>query len=286
MAIVFNRRMSSKAKATLSQEGRIGREYNQKRLVVTDIETTEYALGTALGYLLGEAHPDDPRALLVDYELDRRERTRPPHCVFDVSLRWSTFGPPTANNTDDPLQQRVKRDFKNREHTFYVFKDRNGNMILNGAKQPFEGGIPVTLNLPTYTYVRNEAVFSGTYATTWSNAINSDTFNGCAPKTLRMIVDAAEQYESDSVFWPVTYQMAYLPIGWQPLPLNAGLQFLSSGKLKPCLDDNLNPVTSPVPLSTAGAQLTIASLPASANFIEVDWFVQQPFSSLGLAQFT
>ena len=288
MTITSNGWKSSKAKATLSNDGRIGREYNIQRLVIADTEYSDYQLGTLLqnnyGYVLGSHHDEDSRALLANFEVDRLP-TIAPNCSWTVNLVYSTFAPPTNNNSDDPLQARVKRSWQTSEHTMYVYKDRLGNMIVNKANQPFDGGIPVTVELPTLVYERNEASFNGAWATAWSNSINQFTYSGAAPKTLKLKISAQETYEGDYHYWPVRYEMSYLPIGWQPLPLNAGLLQIKSSKLVPCLDKQLQPVTAPVPLDSAGKQIALASLPSGASFIEVDWFPQQSFQALGLSEF-
>ena len=281
---ITNECLKRTARVTLSDEGKIGREYNEQRLVKSTVELSEYALGTQLGYLLGSGYPTDYRARLVDYSIDRH-MTKAPNCAWDVSLRYSTLAPPTVNNSDDPTQQRVKRSWQTSEHTMYTFKDRNGKMIKNSAKQPFDGGVPVTLELPTLVYERNESTFNGTWATQWSNSINQYTYSGASPKTLKLKISATEQFEGDYHFWSVRYEMAYLPIGWQPQPLNAGLTQLVSDNLVACYDSNKVEVSSPVPLDSAGKQIEQASLPDAAYFIEVDWFPQTNFSGLGLQEF-
>jgi len=283
--LTTNVRKASKAKASLSNEGRISREYTITRMVQADGEMTEYEVGTELGYLLGEAHPDDFTARLVDFDIVR-EMSRGEHCYWTVTLRYSTLGTPTVNNSDSPFDQRVKRSWSTTEHTMYVFKDRNGDVIVNAANQPFDGGIPVTLELPTLTFERNEPTFDGGWATSLSNSLNNAYYSGAERKTLKMKISATEQYEGDYVFWPVKYEMAYLPIGWQPQPLNAGLRQLKSGKIIDCVDSHLKAVTAAVPLALTGAQLAAAELPASANFIEVDWFGQMNFGGLDLPELT
>lgn len=283
MTITKNELLEAKGKASLTSEGRKVREYTERRLVCSDVELNVFQLGSALGYLLGDGYHIDDAALLLDFDIDRR-LTIEPYCAWDVGLRWSTVAPPKKEDDDNPLNERVKRFWSTSEHTLYVYKDRNGDMIVNSAKQPFEGGVPITVKLPTMVYERNEASFSGAFATQWANSLNQYAYSGAEPKTLKLDISGEEAFQGDYVFWKVRYEMAYFPLGWQPLPLDAGLNQVVSGELTPCLDVHLQPVTSPVPLS-GGVQIDIADLPEAAQFIEVDIFPLQRFQDLGLAEF-
>lgn len=275
--------VSTSAKAVLSEDGRVGRSYTVDLRAESTTNLSDYDVGTQLGYILGDPHPHDVKALLSDYEITRLP-TREPSCMWDVKLQYSTFAPPAESNSLDPELARVKRNWQTSEQTLYIVRDRNLSPILNGAGQPFDGGIAVTMEMPTLVYERNELNFSGATMTLYANSLNSDFYSGAEPGTLKMKVSATETFETDFIYWKVRYEMAYFPLGWQPQPMNAGLYQRTGAGLRHCVDRDKMPVTSPVPLTSDGVQIPIEDLPDGVNFITVPWYRTMPFSSLGLSQ--
>jgi hypothetical protein len=71
MAITKNERVKTKAKASISTEGRVTREYTMQRLVEANIDYSDHQLGSLLGYQLADRHVDDSKALLLDFEIER-----------------------------------------------------------------------------------------------------------------------------------------------------------------------------------------------------------------------
>lgn len=283
MPILSNERLSTKAKSTISSDGRIVRMYDVKLLVKADVDYSDYEIGTMLGYLLGTPHPHDPKAMLSDYDITRRP-TRAPHCAWDVGLSYSTDAPPLESNSVDPELARIKRNWQTTEQTLYIVRDRNGDPILNAAGDPFDGGIPITMELPTLVYERNELNFNGALMTLYANSLNSDVYSGAEPGTLKLKISAQETFESDFIYWKVRYEMAYFFLGWQPKPMNAGLYQVTGGFHRRCVDRDNRPVMSPVPLTESGEQVPTGSLPNGVNFITVPWFNSLSYSSLGLPQ--
>lgn len=279
MIILTNKWVSETGTSKTNNQGRVIRGYKHKRLVSTNVDGNTYQVGTALGYILGQPFSSDPYALLANIEIDRKP-TSLGHYWWDVSLDYSTDATPTFSNSIDPTQQRVKRYWATTEQVLYIVRDRNGNLIVNGANQPFDGGIPVTMELPTLTYELNIGTFSGALATQWSNSLNSSSYSGADPKTLRMKVTAEETFEGTFTFWKTKVEMSYFPLTWVPRPINAGLYQLIAGQLARCRDRDRQDATSPMPLYPSGAQIPVASLPGAANVIDVDWFELLEYGTL------
>ena len=279
MNILENKWAAESASAKSNNQGRIIRTYSHKRLVRTNVDGNTKQVGDALGYALGQPFSNDSYALLGSIGIDRKP-TGNGHYWWDVSLEYSTDATPAFENSVDPTKQRVKRYWGTTEQTLYIVRDRNGNLIVNGANQPFDGGIPVTMDLPTLTYELNIGTFSGALATAWSNSLNSSSYSGADAKTLRMKVTAEETFEGTFTFWKTKVEMSYFPLTWVPRPINAGLYQLISGQLARCRDRDRQDATSPMPLYADGSQIPVAALPGDSNVIDVDWFDLLDYATL------
>lgn len=280
MSIISNERTGEKSKYSITSEGKVVRAYTHTRRVKTDVDYDTAEVSRLLGYTVGQPFSSDSASLLLGMDIDRKVTKS--RWYYDVTLSYTTECPAPENDSEDPTQQRVKREWQTSEQTLYIVKDRDGNLIVNKAKQPFDGGIPVTVELPTLVYERNESSFNGSTATLYANSLNRYAFSGADKETLKLKISAVENFQGKYIFWAVKYEMAYFPLGWQPQPINAGLMQLVSSKLVPCWDRNRQPVTSPVPLDKNGLQIPPEDLPGAANFIKVNHFPLIDFSSLGL----
>ena len=287
MQILTNKWVSEKATFTSNNQGKLIRNYAHKRLVTTPAtsDTTggnSVDLFNACGYTIGQQFSNDSYAVLTSFAgsvgLDKGKY------AWDLDLDYSTEGTPSYDNSIDPTRQRIVRTWQSVEQTLFIGRDRNDNIIVNTANQPYDGGVPVTVELPTLTYEFNQFNFSGATATSYSNSLNSDTFSGADPETLRLKITAKETFEGSFTYWAMRYEMAYFPLGWQPQPVNAGLYQLISGKLTRCKDRDQQDATSPMPLDEFGQQIPIASLPQAAFVNKVDYFGLMPFGSLGMPQ--
>lgn len=283
VSLIENSRVTSSADFGISSEGKVIRQYTENRLVRVDTELSEYEVGLLLGYLPGQIHTKDLDAVLKSMKLNRRE-SRAPNCIWDLSLQFSTEGFASADDSADPTMQRVKRSWTTSEQTIHTFRDRNGDIIVNAADQPFDGGIPVVVEMPTLTYERNEFGFNGVLATAYANSLNQFSYSGAAPETLKLKISATEQHDWKVPYWNVKYEMAYYEPGWQPKVVNAGLFQLVGGELVRCRDRDRQDVTSPVPLDEDGLQIPQDELPDAVNYVDVDWHPVMNFADLGLPE--
>lgn len=280
MGILSNGWKSEKATFTTNNQGKIVRNYSHKRLIVTDTLMNSVDLFNAAGYVLGQRFSNDQWAVLTSWS--PTITVEDGKYKWDLDLEYSTEGTPSYANSIDPTRSRIIRTWQTQEQTLYIVRDRNFNLIVNAANQPYDGGIPVSIELPTLTYDFNQFNFSGVTATGISNSLNSDTFSGAGPETLRLKITAKETYEGQYQYWVMRYEMAYFPLGWQPQPVNAGLYQLVSGQLTRCKDRDQQDATSPMPLDANGLQIPIANLPDAAFVNKIEYFNTTAFGSLGM----
>ena len=173
-----------------------------------------------------------------------------------------------------------------------MVQDRNGEMILNAAGQPFDGGVPVAVRMGVATATRNitAAGYNKNTVLATSGKLNSVAYLGAAIGTLQVDITAEEKYEGSYHFWAETYTFAYDPEGWQPKPMNAGFFYRDAyDVLTRIRNEDLGdtadptaPVQEPEPLTTLGGLLPIADRPSLCNFITVDAYDSTAFAAFGL----
>lgn len=284
MAFEFGR-LSRKLKISVDQDGRLVKQYDDTYLVLSDAATapTNDAACAAVGILPGAPHPDWAAATCDSIDCERNP-TLPPHCSWNISYHYSTNAVVPENTTDpDPVLRRVKRRTATTEQQHFIVKDKNGDLIVDSAGSPPDGGVPVTDFFGSYTWERDEAHTSTSMqqAAAYSGRTNSTTFMGCAAGTLMLKVTGEEKWEGSYHYWTFTYQMDYDPDGWDPQPVNAGLYELVAGTRKRIMVEG-KPVQEPQPLDAAGAEIPVASRPGACIFIDVDHRTSFDFATLGL----
>lgn len=268
----------------VSPVGKIVRTHNRTYLAKSDSVTSEssYAAAIALGLNAGDAHPDDPYALVRKIQPVRKP-TKPPYQAWEIAVEWSTETT-EEQLAANPMDRRVIRSESTSDQTRYITKDRHGKMIEDTAGSPFDGGIPVNVKLASMVFTRNETHDSQYYvgkANTLSGLLNSASFAGAPAGTLLLDVKAAETFEGEHHYWAVTYTMTHDPLGWQPSPLNAGMYKLVAGK-RVRITENGAPSSEPTPLDAAGAVVPVADRPDSCIFVDVDYYDTCDFALLGL----
>lgn len=137
-----------------------------------------------------------------------------------VGATFGTVDPPTA------WTSRAKIRFEHLEET--VFKDANGDPVVNSAGFAFDSGIQRIRTIPCYDFVQFEPA-STTIETIVDrdNKVNSGTFRGRAAKTLLLTVQGIDYgyfYGEECV--KVAYSMKYKSDTWRLSYLDVGEQYV------------------------------------------------------------
>ena len=125
--------------------------------------------------------------------------------------------------------------------------------ITNSAGDPLEGAEKefsqwhIQIN-------GNRQNFPKDLAMNYVNAVNSDSWSGFPPGTLKVQSISGqleiEQVDGDEVtYWQISIDIAYRPEGWKLKLWDVGFNELSNGKRKKVLDRLNEPVSDPVALS-------------------------------------
>ena len=234
---------------------------------------------------LGDAHPEDGVALCVD--IDVKPNGAPN--AWAISCKYTNDLPDDTIDDEDPLAIRAKSSWSFEDISRFVGQDRDGNPILNAAGDRYEEPIEVVDSFPTLTVTKNRSSFSAATAFAYNNSVNSDTYRGAEPGTLRVRITANEEWKNDSPYWPTNYVFRYNPHGWQPTILEAGLYQKVLSSRVPCFikgeTHDSEPVEHPVPLDIDGLQIdptTLTNTPSPVIYTTWNVIPELPYLSLGV----
>lgn len=295
MSYTFERR-GQKMKFKTNSDGSLGRDYMLRYFATsnsaTDLSVVDVLAG--LGLQAGSTLQQDANAILGEIEVDRLP-TIPPCMAWDVALNYSTKANSPQNTSSDPTQWRTKRSQRYRELTRNIIKHQDGTLIVNAAGEPLPGGVPVADYPYTFVYEWNRNVPT---KKEFHKSVNQNRFNGCDPGTLLCLISREEVHEGSFHYWKETIEMHYDENGWQPSPVNAGLNQRKAGltKLIPIRDAEGQPVSQAEPLYDAesesdnpahveGTVVPIDDRPDGCKFIPIDWYRETDFKKIGVNEF-
>jgi hypothetical protein len=120
----------------------------------------------------------------------------------------------------------------------------------------------------TASVTRNEAAFDPGRAYASIDRINSDTFFGAAAgqAKVEMITGRSAYHAAIGLYWQVTYDFLFDPRGFKKSLLNQGLRAKDGSERRAIRTKEGQPVSSPVPLDDAGAELAADGDPVFLDF--------------------
>jgi hypothetical protein len=191
--------------------------------------------------------------------------------------------PQQGNNQQNPTARPWQLEFGSNKTTKLLTKDLNNKEVVASNGQPFDPPLEVPAAFPTITITAYKAFAVFAEVPFYTNAINSDAWQGFAPKTLRCTdYKLQTQYENGAYFWQKTVVLEVHPDStWNPVKiLDAGtFEKVSENPDKPVqpIEINGQPVTSPVPLNGAGKRLA-----AGAQLVYLDFqaYREVPFANI------
>jgi hypothetical protein len=224
---------------------------------VDDPTTPVSTINNAIGISWLDAHPEFPAVYVTDmscqndgdplhykveftYDLIKQEDRQP--------MPWSRTDKFTFSGsvTSGPALLHYNNGFS------------SPKFILNTAGDPLEGAekeqaewrIQITGNRQNFNYA---------VAMAYVNAVNSDTWSGAPPGTVKCQgisgQKEVEQVNNAEVpYWSVTVELAYRVEGWNLKLWDIGYNELKSGSRQKILDKLKEPVSEPVALSNGVAK--------------------------------
>lgn len=281
-------------RSEVQSDGRCVSTYMRKYLVRTDspVFLEEDDVAQLVGIDRGSPLAHNTNAICRSVEIGPGPvPTRAPFLAYYATYEFATNAPLPNENDDDPTTTRTMWSVSPQIQSRYVIKDRNGELIVNTAGQPFDGGIPVDVRLGSVTATRRVDAAGYDFSNVMRNSgkLNSTTFLGGAPGTVQVDISATEKYEGAFHYWEETYTFSYDPQGWQPKPANVGFFQKVGGQLSRIINSDVgdendpdSPVQEPEPLDAAGALVPVANRPDDCIFVEVDYFDEMDFATFNL----
>lgn len=214
--------------------------------------------------------------------------------LWDVTCRYSTKYD-VAQQPENPVNRPPRFSLSLAHFSTPAVRD---NGLVSGTRQAilnYAGDVynpPPELDDSRMTLVarRNEAVLPFAAMNLYKDAVNSDAWNGCDPRTVKLFnVSCGEvQYESGYQFYEVQYEFQYNPDTWDLRLLEHGYNGLvcnGSGTPKKTLFGGDQPKLLRRRTTTPGANVvmvTSESDPAKANFTSWRVYKEMPFAALNL----
>ena len=282
------------------------RTYTQRYQIISSIslpntQENPVQLLTASGLpVLRTAHTNDSRAYLWDKNLDRPDWDTP---KWIVTCTWRTLTREEKKKLVHPLNRPV--EISSDGQTFKEATDRDvfGVRMLNKLGHPFDPPHERDAVRRILTFVRNESSEPFALASQYTNAVNSDTFKGALPSTVkcarisyhREIEEwGAEGSETEVEFWPTTYEfhenntpaapgVPAASRGWRANLLHTGYyQIDAAGNIVPCKDQFGNALSTPSLLDANGLQIPIPPAVGAEVYLPFQDYFELPFSVFNL----
>jgi hypothetical protein len=220
--------------------------------------------------------------------------------VWEVSCHFTSWRFDLMGGRRDDIDQRnpltfpPEISFGANKYVTYPLHMLNGTLWRNHAGDPFDPPPAIDESRQTIHIVRNEATFDPATARTWADVLNSDTWWGFAPRTVKLSCPTARRDRLENVwFWQVTYDFEVCgklwgitlgdnqeAPGWQPVVLNAGYRYLdANGRLTTPVNDDGPQYGGRVLLDFEGHQIPRGGNP---KWVTAKSYVERAFSALNL----
>lgn len=225
-----------------------------------------------------EWHEKDLQAFVNNVQVDPGKDAR----NWTITVSYGPWQPREQNPLDEPPS--IECDGEQFERI--VDRDRDGNPIVNSSKDYYDPPVVRDDSRPTMVIVRNEPYSTPNPAPAYNDRVNSATFHGEDPGTVKCgIIKRSRQWHQavpdGGYYWRTTYPFTLNRDGWQREILDQGLRELVAGtpperkqiKIKSQL------ATSPVLLDGSGGVLPTDG---AAVYNTHHIYLEADFSALGL----
>lgn len=297
MSIVSANEMTDARTARYDDTGH--REYTRTFIVITDNSANDAAY-IVLSPLFPRLYTPYivPAGIDAGAVLKSKQATPDPETPYKwiVTLTYSTRtgnasrhpGNPDPSDpsgfSNSPLDRPTLITWDAVQFTRPVVKTIDSGLpIANSAGDEYDPKVEIDDSRPVLIIERPQASFSQSTAIAYRDAINSDSFFGFDPNTVKVAkITATLEYEKSIYFWKARYEFHVRPETWTLSLLDRGYRQLKTGdatKAIVILDDSGNPVSQPVNLDGLGHVLPANGTPVFRQF---NVYKALPFAALGL----
>jgi hypothetical protein len=255
----------------MDQQGKFTRNYTRTFLVHSDsfTEISITVLNDSRIPKLGSSYAEDIISRVTKIT-PTRDKDNPLH--WTVEVQYTQFPLATdkpQSNPNDPLSPQyylpeITTSWVKHQYPIYV--DWLGNPIVNSAGNFFtDPPVLVDDDILQVHLTKYEVTHDIPQAIAYKNSVNSDTWWGCPPWTLKLLpVVTKNELRSDGVWWVKTYTVEINPMGWGGRPIDKGFnkscKFNSDGRIvSPSTGDDASTMKI-VPITDASGMPTKQSV--------------------------
>lgn len=258
------------------------RSYTRAFRLETDSRSdSAYTVGSHASLpVIGSIHPDDPAAYVDDISIDNTD----PWKGWTATYQYTTE---RSFDQSDPENDEVLVSWTSEIYQEPVFKDNNGNAILNSAGDYFLDPVPARDASHLIARIRKNVTSIPIWVLTYQNAVNNSAISiaglpvAAGQAKLQRIDIGERQKRGNSIFYEIAFEIHLHANGWKLEPLDAGFRRKDDeGKRVQITNDGDNePVTSPALLNGEGGLLSNPS-PVTAVYGDFDVYPERNFSIL------
>lgn len=221
-----------------ADKDRDGRNYSRTFVVVLDDVTdgplvARLAVPPYIGEVYKDADGDTLDTFVRCSSITPRQRNGT-QLVYDVVAEYGARSDATETTYDDPVLRPPDLSFEGALFRKAVVKDLDGKAVVTSAGQPYDPPLEIDVSRSRLVVVQNEEYAPANPLETmagkvfaYNNTINAATFLDAEPGKLRVRLRADRQFENDTYFWRVTYELDWHEEGW----LSEG-ELLDSGTIE------------------------------------------------------
>lgn len=284
MAVVWTRELPRER----SQSGKYGETYVYRRAWLVRVDSPSTPLpditnGHGVQWL--DPHPDDGACKALEFE------TKPNDASGLLYTCTVTYQVPPVDNKDNggasepgAMSNIMKLPIWSAGSSVVVgpcTKDKDGDAITNTVGDPLEdlSKEEAEFRLSVVHYYPSHTSWMST-ARQYTNAVNSDTWNGGAPRTWKCQGCSAKVGSENAdgltmVYWEVTWEFAYREATWDLTTWNVGFREKcdanqtpseSGDETKIITTIDKKPVRQPVALTNGGVAMPPGSPPVELAF--------------------
>lgn len=261
------------------------RTYTRVFQVITTPETGSQTVRTGLPVAIGDVYSYgaeiDSATYCTSIEVACDEKSGK---SWTATVGYSAIDP--SIRPQNPLDMQPEVAWGWAQFQRAVFEDRNGDPILNSAKDYFDPPISRDDSRPILGLIRNQATFNQDLADSLRDHVNDAPWWGAAAGKVKISNITAHRVFSPEIgdyYWQATYEFAFNRDGWATKVLDQGFRQLNGAGTAqvPIFKDGV-PVGSPALLDGSGHALAVSGTPV---FLEFDVYPETDFSLLGFDAF-
>lgn len=256
---------------THSQNYKYQRQYQRKYLVQTTVGNDDPLNiinandGVTAIPALYAPYPSDSFALVQD----RKANQRSDLFFWDVEVSYnSVFDVDPASQDENPLSRPAIWSFSFEKAEKAVRYDLDDEPIDNSATVPIDPPLMLEHSIPIISISVNKATFSYATVSVLQDCVNSDTWNGFAPNTVKIRgIEVNVVWENNVLYFAYKWTLAVKYDAWRPVKiLDMGYHEYNAGEPKLIRDAYGNPLPQPSLLDGNGEKLPDGDDPVYLDF--------------------